>query len=152
MQWVRIRAISPTVLNRVQVSGLAILSPKKARTSSITSARTVRFPAMTFACLSVVSCSTVNSTAGINAICRESLPFTTELSTMSRSSGMRFVRRIYLRIVSPLLSATESLLFFPSNLCNLVAQVRSVRFPCLAIASRRILYAKASSEGNCCVL
>lgn len=29
---------------------------------------------------------------------------------------------------------------------------RSVRFPCLAIASRRILYAKARSEGNCCVL
>ena len=31
---------------------------EKARTSLITSARTERFPAMTFACLSVVSCST----------------------------------------------------------------------------------------------
>ena len=52
------RAILPTVLNRVQVSGLEILSPKRTRTSLITSARTERFPAMTFACLSVVSCST----------------------------------------------------------------------------------------------
>ena len=29
VQWVRIRAISPTVSSRVQVSGLEILSPKK---------------------------------------------------------------------------------------------------------------------------
>lgn len=42
----------------VQVSGLEILSPKRTRTSSTTSARTERFPAMIFACLSVVSCST----------------------------------------------------------------------------------------------
>lgn len=35
-----------------------ILLPKRTRTSSIISVRTVRFPAMTFACLSVVSCST----------------------------------------------------------------------------------------------
>ena len=53
-----LRVISPTVLNRVQVSGLAILLLKRTRTSSITSARTVLFPAMIFACLSVVSCST----------------------------------------------------------------------------------------------
>ena len=42
----------------IEPGGLEILSPKRTRTSLITSARTERFPAMTFACLSVVSCST----------------------------------------------------------------------------------------------
>ena len=79
----------------------------------------------------------------------------TELSTKSRISGIRWVKRIYLRIwslLSPTCSAKISLDFFPLNLCASGSQVKSVRCPCRFIASNFILYAKAFSDGKICSL
>lgn len=72
-------------------------------------------------------------------------------STSVSNSGMSSVRRIYRKIVF-LLSPTSSAItlddFTPCNLFPSGEQVKSVRCPCLFMASRRILYENAFSLGR----